>query len=78
METRTTKGDEDMKTKNLVYYIRHNGGNLTRHCEPGITTQEHADYYTVGPVTDREQLVGWPETLVIWHGHIGYCEEVKS
>lgn len=56
----------------IVLYERNNAGILIRHAVPGISKEEHLDYYEVGPVTDYEVITGWPERAIEWHGIYGY------
>ena len=59
-----------------VVYMRDAGGRLTRHVVAGMTQAEHQAAYNVGDQTDVERLLGWPEQLVRWHGHVGYATTV--
>ena len=75
MTTATTFTDdaaEIVRSAKTVVYLRDAQGLLSRHVVAGLNEDQHRAQYSVGPETDTERLAGWPETIVRWHGHVGY------
>lgn len=56
----------------VIVYTRNTQGLIERHSIRGLTQDQHMDHYGIGPLTETERLVGWPERSVEWHGNTGY------
>ena len=57
----------------LVVYTRDASGQLQRHSIRGMHKEQHMEHYNIGPTTETERLIGWPERSVEWHGNTGYA-----
>lgn len=46
-------------------------GQLTRNAV-NMGKKMHIEHYAQPEITSVEQIVGWPETKIEWHGNVGY------
>jgi hypothetical protein len=66
----------DTKMKKLAIYTKAEGGSITfkgvEHWPSAQTMLEDCcrDDYT----PETEQMLGWPDEVVIWHSDVGYAE----
>jgi hypothetical protein len=55
----------------IAIYTKSESGQLSRDVVT-MGKQMHIDNYADALISSTEKITGWPESVIEWHGNIGY------